>query len=107
MAMTESQREEIIEGMFPDWQEHLNDSKVIDNILEGLSCREIVLNKCSRPGCNNVARRGLKTCTLCAAKAAQYRRTYEGRKAKTATKPPQDTDSDQKICGGMTTLLTM
>jgi hypothetical protein len=79
--MTESQREEIIEGMFPDWQEHLNDGKVIDNILEGLSCREVVFNKCSRPGCSNVARRGLKTCTECAAKAAQYRRAYERRKA--------------------------
>ena len=81
ITMTESQREEIIEGMFPDWQEHLNDSKVIDNILEGLSCRELVLNKCSRPGCNNVARHGVKTCTQCAVKAAQYRRVYERRKA--------------------------
>jgi len=30
--MTESQREEIIEGTFPDWREHLNDGKVIDHI---------------------------------------------------------------------------
>ena len=79
--MTESQREEIIEGMFPDWQEHLNDGKVIDNILEGLTCRELVLNKCSRPRCRNVARRGLKSCTQCAAKAAQYRSIYQRRKA--------------------------
>jgi len=89
--MTESQREEIIEGMFPDWREHLNDGKVIDHILEGLSCREIVLNRCSRPGCYNVARRGLKRCTQCAAKAAQYMRKYERRKAKIATRLPQDT----------------
>jgi hypothetical protein len=80
MSMTESQREEIIDGMFPDWREHLNDGKVIDHILEGLSCREIVLNRCSRPGCYNVARRGLKRCTQCAAKAAQYMRNYERRK---------------------------
>jgi hypothetical protein len=79
--MTESQREEIVEGMFPDWREHLNDGKVIDQILEGLSCREIVLNRCSRPGCYNVARRGLKRCTQCAAKTAQYMRSYERRKA--------------------------
>jgi hypothetical protein len=79
--MTESQREEIIEGMFPDWREHLNDGKVIDHILDGLSCREIVLNRCSRPGCYNVARRGLRRCTQCAAKAAQYMRSYERRKA--------------------------
>jgi len=79
--MTESQREGIIEGMFPDWREHLNDGKVIDHILDGLSCREIVLNRCSRPGCYNVARRGLKRCTQCAAKAAQYMRKYERRKA--------------------------
>jgi hypothetical protein len=37
--MTESQREEMIEGMFPDWREHLNDGKVIDQILEGLTCQ--------------------------------------------------------------------
>jgi hypothetical protein len=79
-SMTESQREEIIEGMFPDWREHLNDGKVIDHILDGLSCREIVLNRCSRPGCYNVARRGLKRCTQCAAKAAQYMRIYQRRK---------------------------
>jgi hypothetical protein len=78
--MTESQREEIIEDMFPDWQEHLNDGKVIDHILEGLSCREIVLNRCSRPGCYNVARPGLKRCTRCAATTAQYMRSYERRK---------------------------
>jgi hypothetical protein len=80
MAMTEFQREEIIDGMFPDWREHLNDGKVIDHILDGLSCREIVLNRCSRPGCNNVARPRLKTCALCAVKAAQYRRSYARRK---------------------------
>ena len=80
MSITEYQREEIIEGMFPDWQEHLNDGKVIDHILEGLSCREIVLNRCSRPGCYNVARPGLKRCTRCAAKTAQYMRSYERRK---------------------------
>jgi len=78
--MTESQREEIIEGMFPDWREHLNDGKVIDHILKGLSCHEIVLNRCSRPGCYNVARPGLKRCTQCAAKAAQYMRKYERHK---------------------------
>ena len=78
--MTEVEREQIVARMFPDWQEHLNDSKVIDHILEGISCREIVLNRCSRPGCYNVARRGLKTCTQCAAKAAQYMRSYERRK---------------------------
>jgi hypothetical protein len=78
--MTEFQREHIVECMFPDWPEHLNDGKVIDHILEGLTCDEIVFNRCSRPSCNNVARPGLKTCTRCAAKTAQYMRTYTRRK---------------------------
>jgi hypothetical protein len=32
--MTELEREEIVEQMFPDWVEHLNDGKVLDNILK-------------------------------------------------------------------------
>ena len=82
--MTEVNREQIIEQMFPNWREHLRDGKVIDNILDGLSSREIVLNKCSRPGCNNVTRPGLKTCAPCAVEAVQYTRTYLRRKMATA-----------------------
>ena len=78
--MTELQREQVLEGMFPDWQEHLNDSKVIDQILDGLSCHGIVLNRCSRPGCNNVARSTFKRCARCAARSAEYMRTYERRR---------------------------
>jgi hypothetical protein len=93
--MTEMDRVRIVEGMFPDWREHLTDGKVIDDILEGLTCEQIVLNRCSRPGCNNVARRGRKTCIECATKAAQYMRTYERRKMKITTEPtPPDTNSD-------------
>ena len=78
--MTELDRMQIVENMFPEWREHLNDGKVIDYILEGLCCREIVLNRCSRPGCNNVARSGLKTCLPCAAKAAHYMQNYKRHK---------------------------
>ena|SRR5215469_7460808 len=94
--MTEFDRERIAEHMFPDWREHLNDGNVIDHILEGLSCREIVLNKCSRPGCNQVARPGLKTCTQCAAKVARYMRTYTRRKTTHHQKnPPASADRFQ------------
>jgi hypothetical protein len=78
--MTELQREQIVGRMFPDWREHLNDGRVIDHILEGLACDGIVFNRCSRPSCKNVARMGLKTCTRCAAKMAQYMRLYKRRK---------------------------
>jgi hypothetical protein len=98
MSMTESQREEIVEGMFPDWREHLNDGKVIDHILEGLSCRKIVLNRCSRPSCYNVARPGLKRCTRCAAQTAQYMRSYERRK--TANRERVDTCREQESISG-------
>jgi hypothetical protein len=107
LLMTELDRMQIVENMFPDWKRHLDDGKVIDGILDGLTCREIVLNRCSRPGCNNVARRGRKTCMKCAAKAAAYMRTYGRRKAKNATNPPEDTNSDRKACGDLTTRLTM
>lgn len=92
--MTELEREQIVARMFPDWQEHLNDGKVIDHILEGLSCREIVLNRCSRPGCYNVARPGLKTCTRCAAKTAHYMRSYE--RSKTANRERVETCREQE-----------
>jgi hypothetical protein len=78
--MTELQREQIVGRMFPDWREHLNDGRVIDHILEGLTCDGIVFNRCSRPSCKNVARAGLKTCTRCAAKTALYMRLYKRRK---------------------------
>jgi hypothetical protein len=94
--MTEFQRVQILEGLFPDWREHLNDGKIIDHILDGLSCHEVIVNKCSRPGCNNVARPGLKRCTQCAAKSAQYMRTYE-RRQKTHTEYAEvhhETDSN-------------
>jgi len=78
--MTEFQREQIVGRMFPDWREHLNDGRVIDHILEGLTCDGIVFNRCSRPSCKNVARPGLKTCARCAAKTAQYMRIYKRRK---------------------------
>src|SRR5260370_21528418 len=92
--MTEVEREQIVARMFPDWQEHLNDSKVIDNIRERISCREIVLNRFSRPGCYNVARPGLKRCTRCAAKTAQYMRSYERRK--TANRERVETYREQE-----------
>jgi hypothetical protein len=88
--MTEFQREQVVGRMFPDWREHLNDGKVIDHILEGLTCDGIVFNRCSRPSCKNVARTGLKTCTRCAAKTAQYMRLYK-RSKKTPTNAQPDT----------------
>jgi hypothetical protein len=95
--MTELDRMQIVEDMFPDWKEHLNDGKVLDQVLKGLTCRQIVFNRCSRPGCNNVARRGRKRCIECAAKSAQYMRTYGRQKALNARKPTTtDTHSDQK-----------
>ena len=98
--MTELDRIQIVENMFPDWREHLSDGKVIDQILDGLTCDQIVLNRCSRPGCNNVARLARKTCIECAAKAAQYMRTYGRRKAMNAkTMRATDTYSDQKAGG--------
>lgn len=105
--MTELDRMKIVEQMFPDWREHLRDGKVIDNMLDGLTCQEIVLDQCSRPGCKNVARQGRKTCIECATKASQYMRTYERKKAKNATKPLEDTNAEQKTCGDLTTRLTM
>ena len=106
--MTELDRMQIVENMFPEWREHLNDGKVIDYILEGLCCREIVLNKCSRPGCNNVARPGLKRCTLCAAKSAQYMRTYERRRGLNARKATSaEADLGQKLGGSLTTHLVI
>ena len=106
--MTEVDRMRIVENMFPDWREHLRDGKVIDNMLDGLTCHGIVPNRCSRPGCNNVARRGLKTCMECATKAAQYMRTYNRRRAGNVTKTQtQEINSDQKACGELTTRLTI
>ena len=100
--MTELDRMQIVEKLFPDWREHLQDGKVIDQVLDGLSCHQIVLNRCSRPGCNNVARRGRRTCIECATKAAEYMRTYERRKAKNATQTaPQDSTSDPKASGSL------
>jgi hypothetical protein len=78
--MTELQREQIVSRMYPDWREHLNDGRVIDQILEGLTCDRIIFNRCSRPSCKNAARTGLKTCSRCAAKTAQYMRLYKRRK---------------------------
>src|SRR5215469_1153892 len=97
--MTEFDRERIAEHMFPDWREHLNDGNVIDHILEGLSCREIVLNKCSRPGCNQVARPGLKRCTQCAAKVARYMRPTRAEKPHIIkkTRQHQQIGSSQQI----------
>ena len=92
--MTEMDRVTIVENMFPDWREHLRDGKVLDDVLEGLTCQQIVLNRCSRPGCNNVARRGRKTCMECATKAAQYMRKYERRKMQN-TKEPTSTDNSE------------
>jgi hypothetical protein len=106
--MTELDRIQIVESMFPDWREHLSDGKIIDQILEGLTCREIVLDRCSRPSCNNVARRGRKTCTKCAAKAAQYMRTYERRRAMNPKEvATAQGDSVQKPDGAPTAQLVM
>ena len=103
--MTELDRIQIVESMFPDWREHLSDGKVLDQVLDGLACHQIVLNRCSRPGCNNVARRGRKTCIECAAKAAQYMRNYERRK--TANAPSEGANSDQSATGDATTRFMM
>ena len=35
--MTDSDRDQIVERMFPDWQDHLIDGRIIDHILKGLS----------------------------------------------------------------------
>ena len=101
--MTELDRMQIVENMFPDWREHLNDGKVLDQVLDGLACHQIVFNRCSRPGCNNVARRGRKTCIECAAKAAQYMRNYERRK--TANTASEIAQSGRKASGDATTRL--
>lgn len=93
--MTELERLRIVENMFPDWREHLNDGKVLDQVLDGLTCQKIVLNRCSRPGCSNAARYGRKTCMECATKAAQYMRKYQFRKAGTVSR---DNNSDKKAC---------
>lgn len=91
--MTEFDRVQIAEHTFPDWREHLNDGKLIDQVLDRLAGREIVLNRCSRPSCENVARSGRKTCIECAAKAAQYIRTHRRRKAANVKKSMSaDTD---------------
>jgi hypothetical protein len=37
-CMTELDRVRIVERMFPDWKEHLNDRKTIDRIMKGLRC---------------------------------------------------------------------
>lgn len=92
--MTEVDRMRIVENMFPDWKEHLNDGKVIDQVLDGLTCQQIVLNRYSRPGCNHVARPRLRTCIECAAKAADYRRIYLRRK--TIQAKLADSNSDHK-----------
>ena len=106
--MTEMDRIQIVEGMFPDWREHLNDGRVIDHILDGLTCNQIVFNRCSRPGCNNVARRARKTCIECATKAARYMRTYGRRKARNAKQlTATDTHSNQKSGGALTTRVAM
>jgi hypothetical protein len=94
LFMTEVDRMRIVENMFPDWKEHLNDGKVIDQVLDRLTCQQIVLNRCSRPGCNHVARPRLRTCMECAAKAADYRRIYLRRK--TIHAKPAEADSGHK-----------
>jgi len=106
--MIEFDRMKTVEHMFPDWREHLSDGKMIDHILEGLACQKIVFNKCSRPGCNYVARRGRKTCIECAAKAAQYMRAYGRRKVLTETKSTStEADSGQKPKGVLSTQIVM
>lgn len=99
--MTELQREQIVNQMYPDWREHLNDGRVIDHILEGLTCDRIMFNRCSRPSCKNAARAGLKTCTRCAAKTAQYMRLYKRRK-----KPQSHTRQDVGTIAGPASSLT-
>lgn len=106
--MTELDRMQIVEKLFPDWREHLNDGKVIDQVLDGLACHRLVLNRCSRPGCNNVARRGRKTCIECATKAAEYMRTYERRKSQNATMPArEDATSDPTTTGTLNVRLVV
>ena len=106
--MTELDRIQIVESMFPDWREHLSDGKVLDQVLDGLTCHQIVVNRCSRPSCNNVARRGRKTCMECATKAAHYMRNYGRRKAINAKEiATAASDSGQKPDGVLTTQLVM
>jgi hypothetical protein len=106
--MTELDRMQIVEGMFPDWREHLNDGKIIDQILDGLTCQKIVFNRCSRPGCNHAARRGRKTCIECAAKAAQYMRTYGRRRSENPRKvASQESAFGQNLGGSLTTQLAI
>ena len=108
--MTELDRVQIVENMFPDWKEHLNDGKVIDQVLDGLTAHQVVLNKCSRPGCNNVARRRRKRCIECAAKSRQYMRTMRTgrRKAMNAKElTVTDADSEQKAGGALTAHVVM
>jgi hypothetical protein len=105
--MTELERVRIVEDLFPDWKEHLSDGKVLDQVLDGLSCHKVVVNKCSRAGCNNVARRDRKTCLECAEKAARYMRTYE-RKTKNVTQSaPEDNVSDPTPSGSLTAQLAV
>ena len=106
--MTELDRMQIVESMFPDWREHLSDGKIMDQILDGLTCQKIVLNRCSRPGCNHAARRGRKTCIECAAKAAQYMRTYGRRRlADTGKAVSQESACGQNLGGRLTAQLAV
>jgi hypothetical protein len=103
--MTELDRMRIVENMFPDWREHLNDGRVIDHVLDGLTGHQVMLNKCSRPSCKNVARPGRKTCLECATKVAEYMRTYERRKSKNTK--AAETGSGQKAGNSLTTDLVV
>jgi hypothetical protein len=50
-VMTESDRVWIVERMFPDWKEHLNDRKTIDRIMKGLRYsprRTVQLRRCEK-----------------------------------------------------------
>jgi hypothetical protein len=106
--MTELDRMQIVENMFPDWREHLSDGKIIDQILDGLTCQKIVFNRCSRPGCNHAARRGRKTCIECAAKAAQYMRSYGRRRSGNSTKvATRESAFGQNLGGGLTAQLAV
>ena len=106
--MTELDRIQIVESMFPDWKGHLSDGKLIDQILEGLTCQRLVLKRCCRPSCNNVARRGRKTCMECAAKAAQYMRNYGRRQAMNAKEVATvEADAGRQPDGVLTTQLVM
>jgi hypothetical protein len=98
--MTELDRMRIVENMFPDWREHLNDGRVIDQVLDGIAGHRVLLNKCSRPSCNNVARHDRKTCLECSQKASQYMRTYERRRSKRTR--PTETNSGQKAGNSLT-----